>query len=326
MPFLTGNPPVKRRKSDMAKKTRRYFIVGLFVTMGFLIATVAVIWISASKYFERGAMYVTFFDESVQGLSKDSEVKYQGVKVGRVEDIRIAPDNKTVAVYMMINLRDEKRDDLPERVVAQMGMTGITGLMFINLVPRQPDEPDLSPKIDFATEYPVIPSKPSEISQILTGVRELVENLKQADIDGTLDQIKGSFKEVQDFLKQKEIKDILAKADSAVGYLKDTLKRVDKSIAAGKLDDVLAEAGTAFKEVGSLMEGVNSDLRQSKIPETVKKARLTLNEAQVLMENLRRTSETLDLLIERLYERPPDVFFGKPPKARWNEKPGKAKR
>ncbi len=306
----------------MAKKTRRFFIVGLFVTMGFLIAISAVIWISASKYFERGAMYVTFFDESVQGLSKDSEVKYQGVKVGRVEEIRIAPDNKTVAVYMMINLRD----DLPARVVAQMGMTGITGLMFINLVPREPDEPDLSPKIDFATESPVIPSKPSEISQILTGVRELVENLKQADIDGTLDQIKGSFKEVQDFLKQKEMKDILAKADSAVGYLEGALKKVDKSLAAGKLDDVLAEAGNAFKGVGSLMEGVKADLRQSKIPETVKKARLTLNDAQVLMENLRRTSETLDLLIERLYERPPDVLFGKPPKARWNEKPGKAKR
>ena len=90
----------------MAKKTRKYFVVGLFVTLAFLIAATAIVWINASKYFEQGSMYVTFFNESVQGLSKDSEVKYQGVKVGRVTDIRIAPDNKTVAVYMMVNLRE----------------------------------------------------------------------------------------------------------------------------------------------------------------------------------------------------------------------------
>ena len=122
----------------MAKKTRKYFVVGLFVTLAFLIAAAAIIWINASRYFEKGTRYVTFFNESVQGLSKDSEVKYQGVTVGRVEEIRIAPDNKTVAVVMLINLKD----NLPRKVVAQLNMTGITGLMFVNLVPRKPDEPD----------------------------------------------------------------------------------------------------------------------------------------------------------------------------------------
>lgn len=306
----------------MAKKTRSYFIVGLFVTVGFLIAASAIVWISASKYFERGDVYVTFFAESVQGLSKDSEVKYQGVKVGRVDDIRIAPDNKTVAVYMMIDLRD----DLSKRVVAQLSMTGITGLMFVNLVPRQPDEPDLSPKIEFATEYPIIPSKPSEISQIISGIQEVVTNLKELDLEGTLKEIKGAAAGIKDVARGKEIKSILTKADSATGYLRDTLKRVDKTVAQGKLDKVLADASNAFKGVGSLMDNVKGDIRQSKIPETVKKARLTLDEAKLLLENLRRTSETLDQLIERLYARPSDVLFGKAPEARWNEKPGKAKK
>ena len=45
----------------MAKKTGRFFIVGLFVTVGFFLAVATVIWISASKYFQAGEMYVTFF-------------------------------------------------------------------------------------------------------------------------------------------------------------------------------------------------------------------------------------------------------------------------
>jgi phospholipid/cholesterol/gamma-HCH transport system substrate-binding protein len=306
----------------MAKKTRRFFIVGLFVTVAFLIAVGAVIWISASKYFQAGETYVTFFAGSVQGLSKDSEVKYQGVKVGLVDKIAIAPDNKTVAVTMTINLQG----DLTKKVVAQLTMTGITGLMFVNLKPREPGEPDLSPKIEFATEYPVIPSKPSEISQIISGIREAVDELKRADIEGTIKEIKATFTSINNVVNSKELKGILAKTDSASGYLKDSLKRLNKTIVSGKVDTVLAHAQNALKDVGSLMKGVKSQVSQSQIPQTIKKARLTLNEAKGLLENLRQTSESLDQLLNRLYARPSDVLFGKPPKPRWNEKSGKARR
>jgi phospholipid/cholesterol/gamma-HCH transport system substrate-binding protein len=142
----------------MAKSPRKYLMIGLFITMACLISVFAIIPISESKDLEKGTRYFTFFDESVQGLNKGSEVKYQGVPVGRVEDIRIARDKKIVAVTMLINLREFN----PKEVVAQMNMTGTAGLRFINLVPRKPDEPDLSPKLTFATEYPVIPSKPSD--------------------------------------------------------------------------------------------------------------------------------------------------------------------
>lgn len=307
----------------MAKKTRKNFIVGLFVALGLLIAAIAIIWINASRYFETGRRYVTFFDESVQGLSKDSEVKYLGFKVGRVEDISIAPDNKTVAVYMLIDLREK---NLPEKVVAQLTMTGITGLMFVNLVPREPGEPDLSPKNNFITEYPVIPSKPSEISQILTGVKEVVDSVKNADLGATIKEIREAAAGIKNLSEGKDVKQLLAKADSAVGYLRDALKKVDKTIAEGKLNSILAETHNAVKGASTLMSNLNSSVDASKIPDTVKKARLTLDDARVLIDKLKRTSATLDMFLERLYQRPPDLLFGKPPKGRYNEQPSKARK
>jgi len=306
----------------MPQKTRRFFIVGLFVTIGFLLLAGVIIWIGASKYFQEGEMYVTFFKESVQGLNKDSEVKYQGVKVGLVEEIAIAPDNKTVAVYMIINLKG----DLTQRVVAQLTMTGITGLVFVNLEPRKPGEPDLSPKIEFATEYPVIPSKPSDISQIISGIKETMDEIKKADIKGTINEIKAAAAGIKDVVKGKELQNMLAKADAAAGYLRDSLKRIEKSIAEGKLDKALVAAQNAFKEAGSLMEGLGTEVSDSKISETIKKVRVTVADAQKLVENLKRTSENLDRLVERLYYRPSDVLFGKAPEPRWNEKRGKAQR
>jgi phospholipid/cholesterol/gamma-HCH transport system substrate-binding protein len=306
----------------MAKKTRKYFIVGLFVTLAFLIAAFTIVWINASRYFEQGTRYVTFFNESVQGLSKDSEVKYQGVKVGRVEDIRIAPDNKTVAVYMLINLRD----DLPTRVVAQLNMTGITGLMFINLVPRQPGEQDLSPKVTFATEYPVIPSKPSEISQILTGIKDVVDSVKKADLGATIKEIREAAAGIKNLAEGKDVKQLLAKADAAMAYLRDALKRIDKTLSAGKLNSILAETHNAVKGASTLMSNLNTTVSASKIPDTVKKARLTLDDARALLDKLKRTSATLDMFLERLYQRPPDLLFGKSPKGRFNEQPSKAQK
>jgi phospholipid/cholesterol/gamma-HCH transport system substrate-binding protein len=305
----------------MAKKNRTYLIVGLFVTLGFLIAAGAIIWISASKYFEVGKRYVTFFDESVQGLNKDSEVKYQGVTVGRVEEIRIAPDNKTVAVVMLINLKE----DLPQKVVAQLNMTGITGLMFVNLVPRKPGEPDLSPKISFATEHPVIPSKPSEISQILTGIKEVVESLKKADLGATVKEIREAAAAIKGLADRKDLKDILAKVDVAAGYLRDALKKINQALAGGRLEGILTSTHKAVQGAGTLVEGLNTKVNAAKLPDTMKKARLTLDDARNLLQKLRRTSETLDMLIDRLYQRPRDVLFGKPPKGRFNEQPVKHK-
>ena len=321
MPFLTGNLLVRRRKSDMAKKNRTYFIVGLFVTLAFLIAAFLIVWVNASKYFEKGTQYVSFFNESVQGLSKDSEVKYQGVKVGRVEDIRIAPDNKTVAVYMLINLRG----NLPQRVVAQLTMTGITGLMFINLVPRQPGQQISSP-VTFATEYPVIPSMPSEISQILTGVKDVVESVKKADLGATIKEIREAAAGIKNLSEGKDVKQLIAKADSAVGYLRDALKRVDKTIAGGKLNNILSETHNAVKGASTLMHNLNTSVTGSKIADTLKSARLTLDDARGLIDKLKRTTANLDMFIERIYQRPPDLLFGKPPKGRSNEQPSKAQK
>jgi hypothetical protein len=61
------------------------------------------------------------------------------------------------------------------------------------------------------------------------------------------------------------------------------------------------------------------DLEAMMLPETVGRSRLTLDRINAMAEKLGQASETLDLLVERIYLRPPDLLFGKPPKKRWNE-------
>ena len=143
-------------------KQRTNLLIGIFVTLGVLLGVVAIIWVGATSYFQKGETYISYFDESVQGVQKDSAVKFRGVDVGRVEDIRVAPDNRLIGVVMKINMRGE----LPRNGVAQLKAAGITGIMFVELDLKKPGEPDLSPKIDFPSEYPIIPTRPSEIQRL----------------------------------------------------------------------------------------------------------------------------------------------------------------
>jgi len=108
---------------------------------GIIIGAGIIVWIGASKYFQKGATYVTFFDESVQGLQMDSSVKYRGVDVGRVERIRVAPDYKLVEVVMKVELEG----DLQQNTVARLKTAGITGIVFIELDRTKPEDPDFSP-------------------------------------------------------------------------------------------------------------------------------------------------------------------------------------
>jgi phospholipid/cholesterol/gamma-HCH transport system substrate-binding protein len=325
----------------MARKTSK-FMIGLFVTIGILIGVVAVVWLGASKYFEKGQTYVTYFDESVQGLQVDSAVKYRGVEAGRVERIRVAPDNRLIEVIMKINLRGK----LEREYIAKLKAAGITGIVFVELDRKESDKPDLSPKITFSPDYPVISSEPSDIKQLLTGIDNVIQSLNKIDTQGISDQIKSTLKVLESVVGSLnnvvgsvdkalgtgkledaivEVKNTLLKVQSFVSDAQKDLEamnlgksgtniesataRLDQIVNSGEIEAVLAEVKDAAKKMNQLVEGL--DKRSVAITNNIKST----------SENLKRASESLEMLTERVYASPSDLLFGEPPpRRRGNEK------
>jgi phospholipid/cholesterol/gamma-HCH transport system substrate-binding protein len=291
----------------MARKSAN-FLLGLFVILGFFLGVAAIIWVGATSYFQKGQTFIIYFDESVQGLQGDSSVKYRGVDVGRVEQIKVAPDNRHIGVVIKANLRD----NLGANTVAQLKSAGITGVVFIELDRRKPDEPDLSPKINFPSEYPIIPSRPSEIQRILTQLEGVVAKLNQIDAGGISNQIILTGKAVESFFKGKEMQTILAKLGAASANLASLTARVDKVLAGGGVEEVLAGSRETLKVIRGLVAALQEEIKAMKLPEFAR-------EAESTAANLRTASDTLDKFLERISDRPPDLLFGKPPRKRWNE-------
>jgi phospholipid/cholesterol/gamma-HCH transport system substrate-binding protein len=303
------------------------FTIGLFVTVGVIIGVSIIVWVGASKYFERGSLYVTYFDESVQGLQRDSSVKYRGVDIGRIMKIGVAPDNKLIEVVMKIDLKN----DLEKNTVTQLKAVGITGIVYVELDRQDSGMIERSPKIDFTAEYPVIPSRPSETRQILSGIDEVLNKIKMIDFRGISDQIKATAKSADNFLAGSRTNRVMSNLESATTALDKSMSRLEKFMSEGNLEKTFTEARhsltdvrKAVAEVRTFISGVKNEVKAMKLTETADKTNQVIDtldrgirasavDVQTSTENLKRASESLERLLDRLEAHPSDLIWSSPP-------------
>ena len=292
-------------------------MLGLFVTVGILIGVILIIWVGATKYFEKGDIYAVYFDESVQGLQVDSNVKYRGVDVGRVMKIRVAPDNRLVEVVIKIHLRGLAGSD----VVAQLKSAGITGIVFVELDRLEGKERVLGRNLSFEAPYPVIASRPSDIKQIRTGLTDLYERVQLIDFSGISDQLKGAAKSVDRFFTSRSLEKTVRNLEEASTSMDQVMKKLDTLIGQGKVDQVLVEAKQGLAESRQLIRTLDAEIRGMKLTDRsdgvkqltdnidYRTQRLTA-QAETLLRSLRENSERLDRILERLENKPSDLIFG----------------
>lgn len=217
------------------------FSVGLFVLVGLAVVAVSVIWLGMSHYLEKGKFYVAYFDESVQGLDRDSAVKYRGVPIGRVESLGAAPDGTLIQAVVKIETDVTPGEDW----VAQLKSVGITGLMFIELDRKAPGEPDQSPKISFPSKYPIIPTKPSGIKQFVEGIADVLDQMKALDVAGISDRLKKTIDRIDRTLEEAHVGEVS-------GELRASLEGIRKLVTSRKVDRILDELETAGSSVNAL--------------------------------------------------------------------------
>ena len=215
----------------------------------------------------------------------------------------------------MVNLRI----DPTQKSVAQLEITGITGVLFVNLVPRESIKDYTPQKIDFISEYPVIPSQPSQIKQILTGVEEVIAGLKEIDTKGISQGAKDTFQELKNFFFGGEkTKRIINELEGSSANIKKISTKINQDMAKGDFSKILGHAKGTFEGTRTLVDKAKKDLEYMMLPGNLGNPWLPVRNPMPA-EKLTQTSETLNLLIERLYARPPDLLFGQPPQKRWNE-------
>jgi phospholipid/cholesterol/gamma-HCH transport system substrate-binding protein len=330
----------------MARKKTSNFVIGLFVTVGTVIAVVAIVWLSAAKYFEKGFYIVTYFDESVQGLQKDSAVKYRGIDIGNVEKIGVAPDRRMIEVLMKITMKPKAEDEidaaerelrekdeerpLREKFTCQLKSAGITGIVFVEVNEKRPGDEEMEPKLTFEPDYEYVPSVPSNIKQLQMAIELVVDKVQELDFAGISDQAKDSVKAVEDFFSGEKMENVMANLDSITARVDDLIAHIQEQTEDAPIEAVLVEAENTLVDVQELVENLNRSVEELNLGQAADKVegfvdnlnrgtRAITMEIRATSESLRRSTESLELLINRLEATPSDVIFSSPPPARRGE-------
>ncbi len=148
-----------------------YLMVGTFVLilMGGLL--VFVVWLSKFQVAAEFTHYRIVFSDTVTGLRDGSPVRYNGVKVGEVLDIRLDPENPT---HVIVEIEVQKLTPVRQDTTATLELQGLTGARYVLLKGGAPDSPLLS---GTDGQLPTVAAGSSPFEQVLQGAPEVLDNV-----------------------------------------------------------------------------------------------------------------------------------------------------
>jgi phospholipid/cholesterol/gamma-HCH transport system substrate-binding protein len=217
-------------------------------------------------------------------------------------------------------LKVETGQDLESDIVAQLKIVGITGSMFIELDRKKEGEPDRSPSLSFPSEYPIVASKPSDISELLRGFDEVLRQIKTLDLKGISDGVKLALENVNQKIVDADMKGVSENLNALLAETGRTVSRAGKAI--GRVEKLVAdnEEGilAAIKDFSEAMDNANVFFAEgaSLISETDDSISHLKRHLLVVGQNLARASESLSRLLDLVSDHPSQLLLGEPPAPR----------
>ena len=252
-----------------------YVIVGTFVLALIAAAFAIVIFLTRTTFEDTPKPYMSYFTGSVTGLQAGSPVRYRGVPVGTVTDIRIDPaDVERVRVVMEILRATPIKTD----TVATLGLQGLTGLAYIELAGGTRESQPLTPVGE--AKIAVIESRASGIEQVLAKAPELLERAVAITERLAL---------ILDDRNLKSISDTLANLSTLTGTLAGSTGEINQVLADSQ--KTFAALREASENVAKLTNGLNAKIEPitdsaTDIMVDVRKAIKGFNKVAVQLEGI----------------------------------------
>lgn len=303
--------------------------IGLFVIGAVVLFVVGVGVFAAGSWFDERSTFISYFEESVNGLEVGAPVKFKGVPVGRVTDllIRINMSGRTFQVPVVyevdlerlrteqntfVNLRNE--DVLEEQILAGLRaklqlQSVVTGQLYVELTFVSDPEP-----VEVAlgeTEYPRIPTEPSFLTSLGQEADSLVAGLPLQQIGNITRNLAELLINANDKLDALDVPALNASLTSAARSFEDLAETPELRVALQEVPKVTAQFQETLEEVrvlserlGGAVEPVQTELSTTneEIVTTLRSLRVAVDEMQGLMSPESGLGYRLDETLESMSE------------------------
>lgn len=229
------------------ERDAKYAAVAAFALLVLAAAFAFVWWYSGRGDRREYQMYEVYFDGSVSGLAQGSPVRYLGVDVGRVENLRVDIDNPG---RVKILAEIDSTAPISGATRARLGLLGLTGLLYIDL--QLDPEADSSQPLAMGDRYPVILSRKGDIEAFLERLPDLV-----GDVGAVVERI-------ERVLSDENI----AAVRGALAGFEETSRGLpavasEAQVLLAELRRVSSDTGTLLKQANGLLESSGPQLAAS---------------------------------------------------------------
>lgn len=283
-----------------------YVLIGAFTIAASLFLLLFALW--AAKYSSDRSWqeYQVIFNEPVTGLTTGSSVQYNGIAIGTVEALSLAPQDPRRVIA-----RVKLRADAPVKVDtrAKLSMTGLTGTTFIQLTGGSPEAPRLTARDN--SDMPVIQTEASALQNIADTANRLVARMDEVLSDENVERIAQTLENIEQltgaFADQREdLRTLIVNARTVSEQLGATLDTTNRALTdidrelVQKLPGMIAKLDATLTKMDSAAgsaEGILNENRtaiNSFANDGLAQLGPTLGELRALIRDLRRISDRLD--------------------------------
>ena len=283
-----------------------YVLIGAFTLIVSLALLGFGLWAAKYSSDRTWQEYRVVFDEAVTGLSVGSPVQYNGISVGSITDLSLAPDDpRKVIATLPLNSTTPVRTDTR----ANLAITSITCPSIIQLSGGSPQAPALT-TVD-REAVPTIQTSPSALQNITDVANRVVERMDQLLSDQNVERISNTLahlETVSGSLADRdqgtralllEARDAARNLNTTLATANGTLQHLDENVVRqlpatlDKLDASLAKLDSAAGNANAIL-GENRAAINSFANDGLAQLGPTLTELRGLIRDLRRVSDRLE--------------------------------
>lgn len=265
-----------------------YALIGLFTLLVVGAAFLFVYWFASSESGRERAQLRIVFEGSVAGLNRGAPVNFNGIRVGEVTQLAIAPENPSLVVA---RVSVDPATPLRQDTTARLEFQGLTGIASVSL---SGGSPDAEPLIrEDQPGLPTIRAEPSDFQDLIESARNIAR--RASDVFDRFDAL-------------------VSENDQAVAATVQNVERFSRALAdnAPAIDNFLEQVGAAAERIGPLADSLDELSRNvnsvvaavdsesvARSVQNVEAFTRTLADSE---DDLRRTFEEAATLVARLSE------------------------
>ena len=283
-----------------------YVLIGAFTLIVGVALLAFGLWAAKYSSDRTWQEYRVVFTEAVTGLSVGSPVQYNGIAVGSITELTLAPDDpRKVVAKLRLNSTTPVKTDTH----AKLAITSLTGPSIIQLSGGSPQAPALT--VASKEPIPTIATAPSALQNITDVANRVVERMDELLSDENVGKISATLGHLEAISggladRDKGTQALLVEARDAARNLNTTLTTANGAIAnldqnvlrqlpktLDKLDSSLSKLDSAAGNADAIL-GENRAAINSFANDGLAQLGPTLTELRGLIRDLRRVSDRLE--------------------------------